>query len=150
MTAPSIEYGVLSPMLIVFGVAVVGVLVEAFLPRRLRYLTQVALALAGLTAAFATLVTAYATMSAGAGRLAAVGAVTIDRPALFLQGTRDALCDLDLLRAALELYGGAHELHVVDGADHGFDVLARSGRTADEVRAELARVVLDWVERVLL
>ena len=87
MTAPSIEYGVLSPMLIVFGVAVVGVLVEAFLPRRLRYLTQVALALAGLTAAFATLVTAYATMSAGAGRLAAVGAVTIDRPALFLQGT---------------------------------------------------------------
>lgn len=87
MTAPSIEYGVLSPMLIVFGVAVVGVLVEAFLPRRLRYLTQVALALAGLTAAFATLVTVYTTMGAGAGRLAAVGAVTVDRPALFLQGT---------------------------------------------------------------
>ena len=32
MTAPSVAYGQLAPMLIVFGVAVVGVLVEAFLP----------------------------------------------------------------------------------------------------------------------
>lgn len=87
MTAPSIEYGLLAPMLIVFGVAIAGVLVEAFLPRRRRYPTQVALALAGLAAAFAALVRAYATMGAGAGRLAAVGAVTVDRPALFLQGT---------------------------------------------------------------
>lgn len=87
MTAPSIEYGLLSPMLIVFGVAIAGVLVEAFLPRRIRYPAQVALALAGLGAAFASLVRIYATMGAGAGRLAAVGAVTIDRPALFLQGT---------------------------------------------------------------
>ena len=57
MTAPSIEYGLLSPMLIVFGAAIVGVLVEAFLPRRRRYLTQVALAVAGLAAALATVVT---------------------------------------------------------------------------------------------
>ncbi|MCB9916642.1 MAG: dienelactone hydrolase family protein [Planctomycetes bacterium] len=71
------------------------------------------------------------------------------QPALFLQGTRDALCDLDLLRTELELYGGAHELHVVEGADHGFDVPKRSGRDADDVRAELARVLLDWVARVL-
>ena len=80
MTAPSIEYGLLSPMLIVFGAAIVGVLVEAFLPRRRRYLTQVALAVAGLAAALATVVTTYATMNAGSGRLAAMGAVTIDRP----------------------------------------------------------------------
>ncbi len=33
LPAPSVEYGSLSPMLIVFGVAVAGVLVEAFLPR---------------------------------------------------------------------------------------------------------------------
>ncbi len=31
---PSIEYGLLSPMLIVFGVALVGVVIEAFVPRR--------------------------------------------------------------------------------------------------------------------
>ena len=41
MTAPSVEYAVLLPMLIVFGVAVAGVLVEAFLPRTARYVTQV-------------------------------------------------------------------------------------------------------------
>jgi NADH-quinone oxidoreductase subunit N len=36
MTPPSVEYGQLSPMLIVLGVAVAGVLVEAFLPRKSR------------------------------------------------------------------------------------------------------------------
>ena len=48
MTAPSVAYGQLAPMLIVFGVAVVGVLVEAFLPRKLRYRAQLSLSLAGL------------------------------------------------------------------------------------------------------
>ena len=42
MTAPSIEYGLLSPVLIVFGVAIAGVLVEAFLSWRSRYAVQVA------------------------------------------------------------------------------------------------------------
>jgi hypothetical protein len=48
MTAPSVEYGVLFPVLIVFGIAVAGVLVEAFLSRRSRYPVQVTLSLAGL------------------------------------------------------------------------------------------------------
>ena len=48
MPTPSVEYGLLSPIFIVFGVAIVGVLVEAFLPRRFRYGTQVLLALGGL------------------------------------------------------------------------------------------------------
>jgi len=87
VTAPSVEYGLLSPMLIVVAVAVTGVLVEAFLPRRLRYLAQVTLSLGGLAAAFATLVTVYSTMGLGVGHLAASGAVTVDRPALFLEGT---------------------------------------------------------------
>ena len=53
LPTPSVEYFLLSPMLIVFGIAIVGVLAEAFLPRRLRYGAQVILALAGLAAAFA-------------------------------------------------------------------------------------------------
>ena len=114
MTAPRIEYGVLSPMLIVFGVAVAGVLVEAFLPRRSRYLTQVALALAGLAAAFATLVTIYVTIGAGSGRLAAEGAVTIDRPALFLQGTFLLIAVLGVLLIAESRGAGA-----ADGSSSG-------------------------------
>ena len=49
---PSIEYAELWPMLLVFGVACVGVLVEAFLPRERRYVVQAVLALAGLVGAF--------------------------------------------------------------------------------------------------
>ena len=84
MSAPSIEYGVLAPILIVFAVAVAGVLAEAFLPRRARYRTQVALSLAGLVAAFVALVGVFG--ATGGGQLAAVGSVSVDRPALFLQG----------------------------------------------------------------
>src|SRR6202012_5881493 len=48
---PSVEYGLLSPIFIVFGVAVAGVVVEAFVPRRARYGVQVVLAIGGLSAA---------------------------------------------------------------------------------------------------
>ena len=86
MTTPSIEYAVLSPMLIVFIVAVAGVLVEAFASHRSRYGIQVTLALVGLVAAFFAVVRNYSTLGPGAGQLAAVGAVAVDRPALLLQG----------------------------------------------------------------
>lgn len=80
--APSIEYGMLSPMLIVFGAGIVGVLVEAFAPRQLRYAFHLVLAFGGLTAAF---VAVY--LLAGTRGIAVSGAVAIDGPTLFLQGT---------------------------------------------------------------
>jgi NADH-quinone oxidoreductase subunit N len=86
MTIPSIEYATLSPMLIVFAVAVAGVLVEAFGSRRTRYGTQVTLSIVGMLAAFIAGVRVYATLGPGAGRQAAVDAVAVDRPALILQG----------------------------------------------------------------
>jgi predicted alpha/beta-hydrolase family hydrolase len=66
------------------------------------------------------------------------------QPALFLQGDRDALCDLALLRTALELYGGHATLAVIAGADHGFDVLRSSGRATDEVLDEVAARTIAW------
>ncbi|WP_344439242.1 NADH-quinone oxidoreductase subunit NuoN [Kitasatospora nipponensis] len=85
--APHIEYGQLSPMLIVFGAAVAGILAEAFLPRRARYATQVTLALAGLGGAFVAVVVlaaqGYGSTKSG---LIAMGSVALDGPALFLQG----------------------------------------------------------------
>ena len=87
MTAPSIEYSQLAPMLIVFGVAVAGVLVEAFLPRRPRYPTQVVLSLAGLVAALIAVAKLARDLGDGLGQSVVAGAVDIDRPALFLQGT---------------------------------------------------------------
>jgi NADH-quinone oxidoreductase subunit N len=79
---PSVEYSQLMPMLIVFGVAIAGVLVEAFMGRQWRHEVQLVLALGGLVAAFAAVVAV-----AGDYNVAAMGAVAIDGPALFLQGT---------------------------------------------------------------
>lgn len=79
---PSIEYGVLSPMLIVFGVAVVGVLVEAFAPRSVRYPVQLVLGVGGLVAAFVAVL-----LLAGTRSTAMMGSVAVDGPTLFLQAT---------------------------------------------------------------
>ncbi|MCC9306761.1 NADH-quinone oxidoreductase subunit NuoN [Kitasatospora sp. RB6PN24] len=85
--APQIEYGQLSPMLIVFGTAVVGILLEAFLPRRLRHPAQVGVALLGLAGAFAAvLVLAIQGYGGTRSGLLAMGSVALDGPALFLQG----------------------------------------------------------------
>lgn len=86
MTAPSVEYAQLSPMLIIFGVAVAGVLAEAFLPRRIRYPAQLTLSLTGLAAAFVAVVMVFRNVR-GLGSAAVAGAVAVDKPALFLQGT---------------------------------------------------------------
>ena len=52
ITPPSIEYGQLSPMLVVFGAAVAGILVEAFTPRAQRRTVQLVITLGSILAAF--------------------------------------------------------------------------------------------------
>ena len=52
IAAPSIEYSQLAPMLVVFGAAVVGVLVEAFAPRDLRRPLHLVVTFGALVAAF--------------------------------------------------------------------------------------------------
>jgi uncharacterized protein len=69
-------------------------------------------------------------------------------PMLFLSGTRDALAELPLLRPVCARLGDRAELHVVEGADHGFDVLRASGRTGGEVLAELADAVRAFADRI--
>lgn len=68
----------------------------------------------------------------------------VAQPALFLQGTRDALCDLELLRRELEPFGGQTTVQVIEDADHDFGVLKRTGRTQDEVRRDLWDHVEAW------
>ena len=65
-------------------------------------------------------------------------------PMLFLQGTRDELADLALVTGVCRELGSRATLHVVDGANHAFEVLKRSGRTGEEVREELARTTEEW------
>ncbi|HEU5042077.1 MAG TPA: alpha/beta family hydrolase [Gemmatimonadales bacterium] len=68
----------------------------------------------------------------------------VPHPMLFLQGTRDDLADLELISGVTRRLGARATLHVVEGADHAFEVLKRSGRTDGEVLAELADSVARW------
>jgi NADH-quinone oxidoreductase subunit N len=109
ITTPHIEYFQLSPMLVVFGAAVAGVLVEAFAPRRVRRPAQLGLTLASLAAAFVltAIIATSASLFGGhkSGHLAAMGAVAVDRPTLFIQGTIIVLA----LVSALLVGEGSHE-----------------------------------------
>lgn len=68
-------------------------------------------------------------------------------PMLFLQGTRDALADLQLLRPICAELGTRATLHVIEGADHSFHVLKSSGKTDDGVLKELAQNASAWTKR---
>jgi predicted alpha/beta-hydrolase family hydrolase len=65
-------------------------------------------------------------------------------PMLFLQGTRDTFAELDLLRPLCANLGSRATLHVVEGSDHSFKVLKRSGRAEADVIEELAQTIADW------
>jgi len=84
----------------------------------------------------------------GVERAAHLDSVTL--PMLFLQGTRDTLADLELLTPVCRSLGRRATLHTVAEADHGFGVLKRSGREAEDVMAELATTSRRWLERHVL
>jgi predicted alpha/beta-hydrolase family hydrolase len=68
----------------------------------------------------------------------------VPMPMLFLQGTRDTLADLKLLRPVCAKLGKRALLHVVESADHSFHVLKRSGTNDEAVLRELAQKVASW------
>jgi hypothetical protein len=67
-------------------------------------------------------------------------------PMLFLQGTRDTLADVTLMREVCGKLGPRATLHIVETADHSFHVLKRSGTTDAEVLRELARITASWAD----
>ncbi|HUP97178.1 MAG TPA: alpha/beta family hydrolase [Usitatibacter sp.] len=71
----------------------------------------------------------------------------VDVPMLFLQGTRDDLADLSLLRPVVETLQGRATLVMFEHADHSFHVLARTGRKDSEVMAEVLDAMASWMLR---
>ena len=69
-------------------------------------------------------------------------------PMLFLQGTRDELADLNLLRPITTKLGSQATLHIVEGADHSFHVLKKSGKSDAEVLGELAETTASWAKKL--
>jgi predicted alpha/beta-hydrolase family hydrolase len=68
----------------------------------------------------------------------------VNLPMLFLQGTRDTFARPDLLLPVIQRLGPRATLHSIEGGDHSFAVLKRSGRSADQVMVVLVDTVVDW------
>jgi predicted alpha/beta-hydrolase family hydrolase len=66
-------------------------------------------------------------------------------PILFISGTRDSMAGKDDLTRAAKKIRGKVSFHWVDTADHGYRPLKASGRTADDVAAEVATTTAEWV-----
>lgn len=71
-------------------------------------------------------------------------------PMLFLQGTRDELADLSLLRPLVDQLGERASLKLLQDADHSFHVPARTGRKDPEVRSEALQALAGWMEELTL
>ncbi|GAA4904482.1 NADH-quinone oxidoreductase subunit NuoN [Streptomonospora salina] len=98
---PEIDYWLLSPMLVVFGAAVIGVLIEAFAPAARRRAVQLTLALAAVGAAFVLTVLITGSLPEGAAGVGvAFGSVAVDPVSVFLQGTVLVLGFISLLLIA--------------------------------------------------
>jgi len=69
-------------------------------------------------------------------------------PMLFLQGTRDEFADLTLLRQVTTRLGKRATLHLIQGGDHSFKVLKRSGRTETETMGEVVDAIVAWTANV--
>jgi NADH-quinone oxidoreductase subunit N len=116
LSVPSVSYAAIAPLLIVFGVALAGVLVEAFAPARLRQPVQAPLAAAGFAAALVACV-----LLRDRREFVAAEAVAVDGPTLFLSGTICLLALASVLMFAdqrLDAGGGAlvAEAAVLPGA----------------------------------
>lgn len=66
-------------------------------------------------------------------------------PMLFLQGTQDALAELDLLKPVVKKLGARATLHLEQDADHSFHVPAKSGRKDAQVLAEILDAATAWM-----
>lgn len=69
-------------------------------------------------------------------------------PMLFLQGTRDGLADLGYLKPVVQKLGAKATLHEVEGGDHSFAVLKKSGRTNEEALTEVLDTLVAWIDEL--
>lgn len=70
-------------------------------------------------------------------------------PMLFLQGTRDNLANLDLLEPVCQQLKKNATLHIIEDGDHSFHLPKSAGRSDEEVIGELAKVVAEWLRKIL-
>jgi predicted alpha/beta-hydrolase family hydrolase len=72
----------------------------------------------------------------------------IQKPVLCLNGTRDELCQQELMQKVVERLPSTFTMHWLEAADHGFHVQKRSGRTEEDVLREIGEVSGEWIAKV--
>jgi len=127
-TPPEVAWGAMSPVVVVLGVAVLGVLVEAFVPARARRSVQVGLALAAPAGALVAVAALWSGVKASGGTTVLGGSLLVDGPGLVLWGTLALLALLAVLVVADRTETGedafAPSAAAVPGSD--YEELARS------------------------
>jgi predicted alpha/beta-hydrolase family hydrolase len=66
-------------------------------------------------------------------------------PMLFLQGTRDDLAEIGLIREVTGRLGSRATLHEIPEATHAFGVPKRTGRTGGDIIIEMATIAAEWI-----
>ena len=79
-------------------------------------------------------------------RVAHLDQITV--PMLFFAGTRDALCQLDLLRPTLSRLRSPTTLHIIEGGDHSFNVPKSLRRAPESVWDEIIETSATWLDRL--
>jgi predicted alpha/beta-hydrolase family hydrolase len=74
----------------------------------------------------------------------------VNIPMLFLQGTRDSLASLDLLKPVVKKLGKRAELFIIEGADHSFHVRKDDKLTDGEVIELFCKEIKKWMENITL
>ncbi|WP_298454524.1 NADH-quinone oxidoreductase subunit NuoN [uncultured Cellulomonas sp.] len=138
-TAPHIDWAQLAPVLLVLGAGVIGVLVEAFAPQRVRRPVQLTLTLAATAGALVVLAALWADVRDTGGTVVLGGAMILDGPALVLQGLVALLALVAVLVVADRGAGGAAgqdafapQAAAVPGSDYE-EVARRQGLAQTEV-----------------
>ncbi len=126
--APQIEWAYLVPVAVVLGAGVLGVLVEAFVPRRARRITQIALALLATAGAVVAVAALWSDVSGSGGVKVLDGALVVDGPALVLQGVVALLGLVALLVIADRTEAGEDAFASVAAAVPGSDAEAEATR----------------------
>lgn len=69
----------------------------------------------------------------------------VNIPMLFVEGTRDTLCDMAALKGVLSRLKAPHDLFTIEGGDHSFHVPKSAGMTDDEIYGRIVTRTVEWL-----
>lgn len=73
----------------------------------------------------------------------------IAAPMLFLTGSKDRLCRIELLEGVCKELSTPTTLHVVPGADHGLDIPRLEPAAREQLRADLVEATVTWLHKTI-